>query len=78
MNHICKVHLQASIQILLMPLATVFTKFAARWQCAISAAHTESEFQCHYILQRGIDGEQFSAVHSSSKSGLQFSLKLYK
>ena len=33
-------------KILLMPLATVITKFAARWQCAISAAHTESEFQC--------------------------------
>ena len=32
----------------------------------------------HYILQRGIDSEQFSAVHATSKSGLQFSLKLYK
>ena len=32
----------------------------------------------HYILQRGIDSEQFSAVHATSKSGLQFSSKLYK
>ena len=32
----------------------------------------------HYILQHGIDSEQFSAVHATSKSGLQFSLKLYK
>ena len=50
MNHICKVHLEASIQILLMPLATVFTKFGVRWQCARSAAHTESEFQCSAFL----------------------------
>ena len=40
MNHDCKVHPQASIQILLIPLATVFTKFSVRWQCGRAAAHT--------------------------------------
>ena len=43
MNHICKVH---PFKILLLPLATVFTKFAASWQYVRSAALTESEFKC--------------------------------
>ena len=39
---------------------------------------TLQSYSTHYILQRGIDIEQFPAVHATSKSGLQFSLKLYK